>query len=639
MIYLISKFRQVMRTCLLFISLFCGLHTVASDDIEVDTLQDIVVTGTRSATPNRDIPFTVTSISRSMLTQDYQSSIIPAVMQYTPSFFSTSRGIMGYGVSTGSAGTMKFRGVGGGSQMVILIDGQPQYAGLMGHPIPDVYQTFMTEKVEVIRGPASLLYGSNAMGGVVNIITRQMQHSGQHTELNVGGGSYGSVQADAVNKFRKGKFNTITGINYLRSNGHRPNSQFEQTSAFMKIGVDITRNWKSIANINIVHFDASNPGPESAPLIDNDQHVIRGSASISVENTYQKTSGIIRGHFDWGYHRINDGYTASAQPKPYFYKHNDYLSGISWFQTFSIFSHTNFTIGGDWQRFGGRAWNAYNDSATPNAWLTNNSKGGHLLTEDEVGVYFDLRQAITTLFTLETGLRYDWHAQLGSNYIPQGGLSCHITTQDDIKILVSRGFRAPTLRELFMFRSANNQLKAERMMNYEIGYRHQIKNDKGHVGLNLFLIKGKNLINTIYDMTLNRMSNVNTGAFTNHGFEIEGNTLVSKHWKINANYSYLHMKNPIVGAPENKLYLGTTYSNKKFSLHAGLLQIAGLYLSVGDDAEKENYTLVNITSSYQILPQLRFWARIDNLLAQRYQTYLGYSMPKTTIMAGINFNI
>ena len=58
--------------------------------------------------------------------------------------------------------------------------------GLMGHPIADAYQAMLTEKVEVLRGPASVLYGSNAMGGVINIVTRKQQDEGVRTNMQVG---------------------------------------------------------------------------------------------------------------------------------------------------------------------------------------------------------------------------------------------------------------------------------------------------------------------------------------------------------------------------------------------------------------------------------------------------------------------
>lgn len=136
-------------------------------------LQDVVVTGTRNATDVRFLPQTVTVIGREKLTEQYQTSILPTVMQQVPGLFITSRSMLGYGVSGGAAGGINMRGVAGGSgQLMVLIDGHPQYQGIYGHPISDSYQTLMAERVEVLRGPASMLYGSNAMGGVINIVTR-----------------------------------------------------------------------------------------------------------------------------------------------------------------------------------------------------------------------------------------------------------------------------------------------------------------------------------------------------------------------------------------------------------------------------------------------------------------------------------
>ena len=134
-------------------------------------LQEVVVTGTRSATDTRYLPQTVTVIERDLLTNQYQTSILPTVVQQVPGLFVTSRSVLGYGVSGGAAGGINMRGIAGGSgQMMVLIDGHPQYQGIYGHPISDSYQTLMAERVEVLRGPASMLYGSNAMGGVINAV-------------------------------------------------------------------------------------------------------------------------------------------------------------------------------------------------------------------------------------------------------------------------------------------------------------------------------------------------------------------------------------------------------------------------------------------------------------------------------------
>lgn len=160
-----------------------GLAQTTKDSTQIAkslTIDEVVVTGTRNETDIRHLPMTISVVDRKLLEQSYQPSLLPTLTEQVPGLFTTSRGLMGYGVSTGAAGGMNLRGIGGSptAGLLVLIDGHPQYMGLMGHPIADAYQTMMTDRVEVLRGPASVLYGSNAMGGVINIVTRRMQEDG-----------------------------------------------------------------------------------------------------------------------------------------------------------------------------------------------------------------------------------------------------------------------------------------------------------------------------------------------------------------------------------------------------------------------------------------------------------------------------
>ena len=612
-----------------------GLQAETLDEVIQDTtkMSEVVVTGTRNATDARYLPLTVTSISNEKLNENYRSSVIPTVMEQTPGLFSTSRGVLGYGVSTGSAGNLKVRGVGSGAQLLVLIDGQLQYAGLMGHPIPDVYQTLMTEKVEVVRGPASLLYGSNAMGGVVNIVTRQMNEDGCKTNINLQGGSYGTFQADGVNRFRMGKFSSIVGAQYQRTDGHRPNSAFEQFGGYAKIGYEFSENWKAFADANVTHFNASNPGPDYAPLLDNDSKITRGLASISLSNSYQNTSGTLRLYCDWGHHNIDDGYNLGGTPKTYLYKHDDYIAGITWYQSAHFFKGNTVTIGLDWEHFGGSAWNA--DKVTGEKTYLVKDADGNLVENqhaDEVGAYVDFRQDICKWLTVDAGLRVDWHSVIGTELIPQGGLAFHPTRNADIKALVSKGFRNPIIREMYMFPPATTDLEPEKMMNYELAYSQRI-GKKVHIGANLFYIKGKNLINTV--RVGGRPRNVNTGDFENWGLELSADYRINKHWSVDGNYSYLRMDTPITGAPEGKLYFGGKYQNEKWTATAGVQNISGLYIAAD---QKENYTLMNATVSYKVLPWMAIFAKGENLLAEQYQTYDGFFMPKATFMGGVSLN-
>lgn len=162
-----------------------GMAQPGKDSTQVKrnyTIDEVVVTGTRNETDIRHLPMTISVVGRQQIEKRYEPSLLPLLTEQIPGFFTTSRGIMGYGVSTGAAGGMSLRGIGGSptAGLLVLIDGHPQYMGLMGHPIADAYQSMLTEKVEVLRGPASVLYGSNAMGGVINMVTRKQQDEGKN---------------------------------------------------------------------------------------------------------------------------------------------------------------------------------------------------------------------------------------------------------------------------------------------------------------------------------------------------------------------------------------------------------------------------------------------------------------------------
>lgn len=602
-----------------------------------DTLQNVVVTGTRNATDVRYLPLTVTVVDNEKLNEQYRTSVLPTVMEQTPGLFTTSRGVLGYGVSTDAAGSMKIRGIGSGAELLVLIDGQPQYAGLMGHPIPDAYQTMMTEKVEVVRGPASLLYGSNAMAGVVNIVTRQMPADGMKTDIQVQGGSYGTIQADATNRMKQGKFTSIVGAQYQRTDGHRTNSEFEQLAGYVKLGYDFTNNWKATGDLNVTHFNSSNPGRVDAPIIDNDMKITRGLASMSVTNSYDRTNGTLRAYLDWGHHNIDDGYNTGGNPRPTLYKHNDYIGGLTWYQSASLFAGNRTTIGVDWQHFGGSAWNE-NKQTGEKTYLTKDENGMVVEKQhaDEVAGYVDFRQDITLWLTLDAGLRVDYHSVIGTELVPQGGLAFHLNGNADVKALISKGFRNPIMKEMYMFPPATTNLKPERMMNYELSFTQSFGR-KGHFGANLFYIKGDNLISTI--RIDGKPRNVNTGEFKNWGLELEGTCHINDHWSLNANYSHLRMDTPLDGAPEGKLYVGMHFQQAKWAVTAGLQSISGLYLTTGDAPEKENYTLLNATVSYQAAPIATLFMKGENLLAEQYQTYAGFPMPKATFMGGVKVSL
>ncbi len=593
-----------------------------------EDLPDVVVTGTRNAVDVRHLPMTVTVIGREKLTEQYQPSILPTVMQQVPGLMVTSRSMMGYGVSTGAAGGINLRGItGGAGQLLVLIDGHPQYNGVYGHPISDSYQTLMAERVEILRGPASVLYGSNAMGGVLNIVTRSMHGDGVKTSINLGAGSYGTIQTEASNQVRNGKFSSTVSAQYGRTDNHRPRMGFEQYGGYMKLGYDFTEHWNAYVDADITHFNSSYPGAVSNPLYDADQWITRGVVSAALENHYNRTSGALSVYSNFGRHKIDDGTANPAQPTQRFFRSKDALTGISWYQSAQLFEGNRLTVGVDYQHIYGKAY--YTSKQTGEVLDTPNKQSGKS-HRNEIAGYVDFRQDILKWLTVDAGLRIDHHSITGTEWIPQAGIVVRPIVTGEVKAMVSKGFRNPTMREMYLYPPSNEELKPERIWNYELSWKHRL--GAFNYGANLYYIKGDNMIQTV-----NR-KNVNTGAIENYGVELEAAYRINNYWSVNTNHSLLHMEHPVIAAPTYKGFLGANYHFNKWTIVAGLQYINGLYTAVGDNEQKENFCLLNASVSYNVWKELNLWIRGENLLAQSYEINLGYPMPRATFMGGINWN-
>lgn len=620
---------------ILMLSLLGASMNLCAQRDSVVALDNVVVTGSRQAIDIRHLPNTVNVIDRATLTANQQQNVLPTLLQQVPALFVTSRAMMGYGVSGGSAGGINMRGISGGAgQLLVLIDGHPQYQGIFGHPISDSYQTLMADRVEVLRGPASMLYGSQAMGGVINIVTRSMRHDGASTHLNLGAGSYGTFQSELGSRFRKGRFSGIATAQYGRSDNHRSRMGFEQYGGFAKVGYDINPHWNAYINADITHFNASNPGTVSAPLYDARQWITRGVVTAALENHYDRTSGALNVYDNFGRHKIKDGVSDPTAIQQRYFRSNDALIGVSWYQTTRLLSGNHTTVGIDYQHIYGKAY--YTDIKTGETLATPNKQSG-TSHRNEVAGYVDIRQDVSSWLTVDAGLRADHHSVTGMEWVPQAGVVVRPITSGQLKATVSKGFRNPSMREMYLYPPSNTDLEPERLMNYELAWTQSLLDGRLHYGANVYYLKGDNMIQTV--MQEGKPRNVNTGEVKNYGFEVESGYRLSPHWSLTTNHSWLHLKNPIVGAPEYKGFIGGAFAHGPWSVNAGLQYIAGLYTAVGQTETKENFCLLNATVNYRLLKNLSLWLRGENLLAQRYEINAGFPMPRATFMGGLNLTL
>ncbi|MCF0160145.1 MAG: TonB-dependent receptor [Bacteroidaceae bacterium] len=592
-------------------------------------LNEVVVTGARAQTDIRHLPMTVSVIGKTLLNEQNRPSVLPTVAEQVPGLFVTSRGMMGYGLSGGGSGGINIRGLGSGEgRIMVLIDGHPQYSGIYGHSISDSYQTMMAEKVEVLRGPASVIYGSNAMGGVINIVTHGQREDGVYTSLNLGAGSWGTFQSQISNTVQRNGFSSNVSVQYNRSDNHRPHMGFEQYGGHVNLGYDFNTHWRVFADADLTHFNASHPGTTDKPMLEADQWITRGVVNAGLENSFGSTSGAVTVYSNFGRHKINDGYEIDGgTPQNRLFRSKDALTGLSFYQSFSLFTGNRVTAGLDWQHIYGRAY--YTSRETGEVIETPNKQSGkkHM---NEVAGYVNLHQDVNEWLTLDAGLRYNHHSVVGSEWIPQGGVVIRPMSSAELKATIGKGFRNPTLREMYLYPPSNEELKPERIVNHELSWKHRVADNRVQYGINVFYIQGDNLIQTI-----NRQ-NVNMGKIKNWGAEVEAAWRINGRWQIQTNHSLLRMKYPIVASPKYKGYLSASYTTNRWRVNVGLQQVSGLYTAVGENPTTEHFTLLNASVSFRPAKPVELWLRGENLLAQRYEINAGYPMPRATFMSGVH---
>lgn len=600
-------------------------------------LQGVVVSANKIQVNRNSVPLSISVIDREEIEASSESALLPVLSQRVPGLFVTQKGITGFGVNDGSAGTVNIRGVGQGNKVLMLFDGQPQWAGIFGHALPDTYVASDVERVEVIRGPGSLMYGSNAMGGVVNIITRHHKQEGRRTQARIMYGSYNTQKYMVNNGYNIGNFSSFISLNHDRTDGHRPNSKFHITNGFANLGYKINEHYRVTGDLSLAKFKTQNPGEIDAPVLDYLVDVLRGTTSFALENHHEKTSGALRVFYNWGNHEVNDGYEPGGTPRSYLFRSDDHNTGVLLYQSFRLVEGNTFTAGIDYKNWGGHAWQ---DS------INNNKNELIDKSVNEIAGYVIMQQDLFDMLSINAGVRYEHNSVFGGEWVPQAGLTFRPLEGNVIRASFSKGFRSPNIREMYMWGAANADLKPENMLNYEVAVGQSFLDGRLYGEVTAFFIDGKNMIESVRVNPASQFpqENRNVGTFTNKGIELEGRYQILRNLSMDMNYSYLHTSKPLLAAPAHKLNVGATYSPGRFTFNANVQSVYDLYVRLENPANKisevkENYTVLNARAAYRFGSRdkgLNLFVKGENLTATRYTINYGFPMPKAVFMGGID---
>ena len=602
-----------------------------ADTTIFDTLDEVVVTGSNNAVSRNLLPYTVSTVNSSKIAATGRTQLLSAISGQVPGLFISQRSIFGFGISNGGSGGIKIRGVGGDgttNAVLMMVDGQPQFAGIYSHHVADFYDSEYVERVEVLRGPASVLYGSNAMGGVINVITKNADREGFHLNLNSQYGSYNTWQTSLSATARYGRFSALVSGSYGRTDGTVENFDFRQASGYVKLGYDFSESWKLQADYTIMKFLGNDPiyaklgNPESTDIYHQD--IARGETSLALSNAYERTNGTVRVYYSYGNHFIHD---------PEYFHSLDDRFGVLAYQNVDLWKGASATIGFDFNRYSGEI---------PVSGGTEHQEGSKTTISrksiTEYSPYLTLAQEFFGgRLTLNGGLRMANSDMFATQWIPQFGIIGHPGAGWTLKASVAKGYRNPSFRELYLYMPANPELEPESMVNYEATVGKSFSRWL-NVDVTGYYSRGSNLIQTAPNPETGQPLNQNTGSFINKGVEVSASSSPLDNLNLRASYSYLHTTlTNLTGAPKHQYFLGVSWQAlPKFRVDAELQGISGLY--VHETMPHESYALLNLKLSYDVLRWMQIFADLDNLTNTRYTIVYGYEMPGITAMVGFRLH-
>lgn len=586
----------------------------------VRALDELVVTGTNNVVSQKLLPYTVSVVDSRQLEATGQTQVLSAISGMVPSLFVSQRSIFGFGVSNGGSGHIKLRGVGGdrASAVLMMVDGQPQFAGIYSHHIADFYDKEYVERVEVLRGPGSVLYGSNAMAGTINVITKNAREDGVKTTLQSQYGSYNTWLSSVTNTVRHGRFSSLVSLAYNRTDGTVDNFDFKQADGYGKIGYDFSDKWSAYVDYTLMNFRGNDPiyptlsNPESTDIYR--QNITRGEAAATVTNSYGAVSGTARVYYNYGNHFVDD-------PR-HFHSKDDRL-GVILYENFKPWRGASATVGFDFDSYSGEIPVSGGNSHTEGSMSTISRK-----TIVEYSPYVTLSQMFfDNLLNVNAGLRMANSDKFDSQWMPQFGFSVNPGSAWTLKGNLAMGYRNPSFRELYLYRMANPDLQPEKMMNYELSAAKSFSRYFS-AELTAYYSKGDNMIQTV------DQKNQNTGRFINKGIELSARSHPFDNLWLTATYSYLDTSlDNLVGAPKNQYYLGVDWKPWKFlGIGADLKGVGGLY--VAETVRNQNYALLNLKVTWDICRYVSVFTRLENITDARYTINRGYEMPGFTAMGG-----
>ena len=577
---------------------------------EVKKKEVVVVTATMTPKALKDCATTVNVVEKTDMKFLSAGSALD-ILGYYPGIFVNRSGDFG-------RADVDIRGLGQNCRRVaVLVDGKPEKMGLYGCAVSHAFPLDNVERIEVIKGPASVLYGGEAMGGAVNIITH-MPEDKFETDISAFFGSYNTQQYNLKHGGNLEKFSYFFTFDKRSSDGHIENAGYSGYSFTGKIKVDLSDH--TGISVQGKYFDGKKyeQGTVDEPLTDFWNDYRRGAVDLSFTHEWNNNDLLVKIYRNFGKHQFSDGWDS-----------NDFTNGAMARFTTRAIRNNELTVGGDFRFFGGESFN----------WPVGewDKKEGSLFIQDEY--------ILNTKWIFSTGLRVQFDSLYGKELCPHLGLVFQASNNTLFRAAVSKGFRSPQLNELYMYPAANPDLEPERVWNYELGFEQDFNNRITLKG-SIFHMEGSNMIQTVLnDAPPPMYIFANTGEFSFNGAEVELDAVLNRYLSGRISYAYMDYGDYTRGRPGQKADFSLRFRNKRFSA-----ALTGRYVTdyyAGDFSENRipSYFLLNTRFIITLSRGLELVVDANNILDKQYNIYgefpgltAGlYRMPGRNFQVGFRF--
>ncbi|UCD85400.1 MAG: TonB-dependent receptor, partial [Deltaproteobacteria bacterium] len=528
--------KAVLTLCL---TLFLLSNALGEEEKETLRLEDIVVTATRTVHIRGDLPVATTVITREDLDNLNYRDVGEALRG------ATGLDIKGYG-PLGSDSSVSIRGS-ASAQVLVLIDGRPVNSITTGSAGLSEISLTNVERIEIIRSPSSHLYGANALGGVVNIITKQPPGE-TRGKLR---GSYGSFNTQ-VYQLEQGA--TIKSLGYLFSLGWKDSSGFRDNSDYRSGNVSTKLDYIVEENTIKANFDYSwnklgLPGPlppvgeppiygnEEVTSLYDEQEGVTFSGDISLSWLPEEGSGMTLRLYQE--QKIVDFTTRyddwlSGDPLNEEDEYRANTLGMNLQYQLKLGEVNRLVVGSDIKgdRFRGtqKVTNINTGEVThPNLWKPRTHNFG-LWLEDELKVF--------STFSVLPGIRFDSHSEYGSEWSPSIGAVFHPLNNTTLRASAGRAYRAPSFNDLYYPMGGNTDLDPEKGWAYEVGVEQGLLEDF-LINCSVFFRNVKDLIAWVPVSETGLWEPQNVNEHTTLGVEAELEYRLSKLVLLRLSYTYL----------------------------------------------------------------------------------------------------